>query len=154
MNVVALTGNMGKDFELRYSPSGTAVAKGTLAVKGSMKEQNSDEYKTNWIMLLAFGKRAETLCNYVKKGDRLSVSGEISTGSYEGQDGKRVYTTEILINSFDLPPRSESGQANNQQQNQQHSQTTNNQQNYTRVDEDPFSNSSGPIEVSDDDLPF
>lgn len=151
MNIVAISGNLGRDMELRYSPSGTAIAKGTLAVKGSMKD--GDEYKTNWINILAFGKRAEALCNYTKKGDRLAVSGEISTGSYENSEGKRVYTSEILINNFDLPPKQD-GQANNAPQQNQQTNSTPNQQNYTRVDQDPFSSGSGPIEVSDDDLPF
>ncbi|HLG26738.1 MAG TPA: single-stranded DNA-binding protein [Paenisporosarcina sp.] len=109
MNVATISGNLGKEIELRYTPSGKAVAKGSLAVKGSYKD-SSGEYPTNWINFIAWGKVAEILTNFTKKGDKLVLSGEIITGSYE-KDGKKVYTTEININSFDLPPKS-SGASN------------------------------------------
>lgn len=131
MNVATISGNLGKEIELRYSPSGVAVAKGTLAVKGSYKDKNTNEYPTHWINFVAFSKAAEILSNYSKKGDKLVLSGEIVTGSYE-KDGKKVYTTEINVNSFDLPPKS-SG--------------TSNESTYTPIEE-------GPIEVDDSDLPF
>lgn len=142
MNIATISGNLGKDIELRYTPSGKAVAKGTLAVKGSYKDQ-SGEYPTHWINFQAWGKVAEILSNYSKKGDKLVLSGEIVTGSYDKQDGSKVYTTEINVNSFDLPPKASNSQPSSPQQ-----------QNYTRVDEDPFASGSGPIEVKDDDLPF
>ena len=113
------------------------------------------------------------------------VEGRIQTGSYEGQDGKRVYTTDVVADSVQfLEPRGGAnasqgapsqqygggqnygGQPSYNQPNQQfggaqsqdsygsYQQPAQNQQNYTRVDEDPFANSKGPIEVSEDDLPF
>lgn len=119
----------------------------------------------------------------MKKGSLIGVEGRIQTSSFEGQDGKRVYSTDVVADSIQfLEPRSEGGQGqpNNNapqqqyqapsQQNQhsyqqpsqqyqppsQQSQPTYNQtqQNYSRVDEDPFANSVGPIPVSEDDLPF
>ena len=66
----------------------------------------------------------------------------------EGQDGKRVYTTDVVADSVQfLEPR-------NGQASQNNSNTYESQQNYTRVDEDPFANREGPFEVSDDELPF
>ncbi|HLG27662.1 MAG TPA: single-stranded DNA-binding protein [Paenisporosarcina sp.] len=110
MNVATISGNLGKEIELRYTPSGKAVAKGSLAVKGSYKD-SSGEYPTNWINFIAWGKVAEIISNFTKKGDKLVLSGEIITGSYEKSDGQKVYTTEINVNSFDLPPKS-SGASN------------------------------------------
>ena len=143
MNVATISGNLGKEIELRYSPSGVAVAKGTLADRGSYKDKTTNEYPTHWINFVAFSKTAEILTNFTSKGDKLVLSGEIVTGSYE-KDGKKVYTTEINVNNFDLPPKSSNN--NNESAPQQ--------QNYTRVDEDPFSSSGGPIEISDSDLSF
>lgn len=140
MNVATITGNLGKDIELKYTPAGKAVAKGTLAVKCSYKN-SSGEYPTNWINFIAWGKVAEILSNYSQKGDKLGITGEIQTGSYDKQDGTKVYTFEINVNGFDLPPKTSNTQPNTQQNN-------------TRVDEDPFSSGSGPIEVSESDLPF
>ena len=131
MNVATISGNLGKEIELRYSPSGVAVAKGTLAVKGSYKDKTTGDYPTHWINFVAFSKPAEILSNYTKKGDKLVLSGEIVTGSYEKSDGQKVYTTEINVNNFDLPPKSGNGTPTNE----------------------PLSN-EGPIDVSDDSLPF
>lgn len=143
MNVATISGNLGREIELRYSPSGTAVAKGTLAVKGSYKDKNTGEYPTNWINFVAFGKVAEILSNYSKKGDKLGITGEIQTGSYDNKEGQKVYTYEINVNGFDLPPKTAGS-----------SQSASNGNNYTRIEEDPFASGSGPIEISDDDLPF
>jgi single-strand DNA-binding protein len=120
----------------------------------------------------------------MRKGSLIGVEGRIQTGSYEGQDGKRVYTTDVVADAVQfLEPRGGAG-ASQGMPNQQYSggqnyggqpsynnqpqfggaqpqdsygsyqQPPQNQQNYTRVDEDPFANSKGPIEVSEDDLPF
>lgn len=74
------------------------------------------------------------------------MEGRIQTGSYEGQDGKRVYTTDVVVDSVQfLEPR-------NGQASQNNDNTGQYQQNYTRVDEDPFNDK--PIDVQGDDLPF
>lgn len=147
MNSVNLTGRLTKDPELRYTPSGVAVTRFTLAVNRSFSN-NQGEKEADYINILVWRKPAENCANFLKKGSLAGVSGRIQTGSYEGQDGKRIYTTEVVGESVTfLEPRSTS---NNQTNNTQ----SNNQQNYTRVDEDPFSNTGGPVEVSDDNLPF
>lgn len=166
INRVVLVGRLTKDPELRYTPSGVAMARFTLAVNRTFSNQQG-EREADFINCTVWRKQAENTANYLKKGSLAGVEGRIQTGSYEGQDGKRVYTTDVVADSVQfLEPRSGSGErnqggqssgGNGQQQSStpsyQQNQPTN-QQNYTRVDEDPFSNSSGPIEVSDDDLPF
>ncbi|SES41032.1 single-stranded DNA-binding protein [Psychrobacillus sp. OK032] len=168
INRVVLVGRLTKDPELRYTPSGVAMARFTLAVNRTFSNQ-SGEREADFINCVVWRKQAENTANYLKKGSLAGVEGRIQTGSYEGQDGKRVYTTDVVADSVQfLEPRSSSGDrgqtaqpyGGGQQQQQQNPYPTYqqnqpmNQQNYTRVDEDPFANSSGPIEVSDDDLPF
>lgn len=139
MNTVQLIGRLTKDPELKYSPSGTPIARFTIAVNNEFKKDEAD-----FINCVAFNKQAENLCNYQKKGSRIGVVGRIQTGSYEGQDGKRVYTTDVIANNIEYLDS----------KNQGESQSSNQQQNYNRTDEDPFANNKGPIEVSEEDLPF
>lgn len=167
INRVVLVGRLTKDPELRYTPSGVAMARFTLAVNRTFSNQQG-EREADFINCVVWRKQAENTANFLKKGSLAGVEGRIQTGSYEGQDGKRVYTTDVVADSVQfLEPRnssggdrSQSGQSYGGGQPQYSSTPTYqqnqpvNQQNYTRVDEDPFANSSGPIEVSDDDLPF
>lgn len=144
INRVVLVGRLTKDPELKYTPSGVAMARFTLAVNRTFSNQKG-EREADFINCLVWRKQAENAANYLSKGSLCGVEGRIQTGSYEGQDGKRVYTTDVVVDSVQfLEPRN-GGQA---------PQNIEQQQNYTRVDEDPFANSSGPIEVHDDDLPF
>ncbi|WP_313893877.1 single-stranded DNA-binding protein [Psychrobacillus sp.] len=156
INRVVLVGRLTKDPELKYTPSGIAKARFTLAVNRTFKNENGEQ-QADFINIIVWRKQAENTANFLKKGSLAGVEGRIQTGSYEGQDGKRVYTTDVVADSVQfLEPRSSSGERGQQQQESstyQQNQPTN-QQNYTRVDEDPFTNSSGPIEVSNDDLPF
>ena len=156
INRVVLVGRLTKDPDLRYTPSGAAVARFTLAVNRTFSNAQG-ERETDFINCTVWRKQAENTANFLKKGSLAGVEGRIQTGSYEGQDGKRVYTTEVVADSVQfLEPKSANtdrsqGQQTSYQQNQSPSPS---QQNHTRVDEDPFSSGSGPIEVSDDDLPF
>ena len=171
MNRVVLVGRLTKDPDLRYTPNGVPVATFTLAVNRTFSNQQG-EREADFINCVVWRKQAENTANYLKKGSLAGVEGRIQTGSYEGQDGKRVYTTEVVADSVQfLEPRNASGgggdrgqqaapygnapQSNNynNNSNQYGSNQPSNQQNYTRMDDDPFA-SSGPIEVSDDDLPF
>lgn len=157
INRVVLVGRLTKDPDLRYTPSGAAVARFTLAVSRTFSNAQG-ERETDFINCTVWRKQAENTANFLKKGSLAGVEGRIQTGSYEGQDGKRVYTTEVVADSVQfLEPKSANtdrsqGQQPSYQQNNQSPSPS--QQNHTRVDEDPFSSGSGPIEVSDDDLPF
>lgn len=172
VNNVVLCGRLTKDPELRYAPSGTPIVRFTVAVNRNFKREGEQE--ADFISCVAFNKTAESLANFQKKGNLIAVVGRIQTGSYE-KDGQRIYTTDVIANEIQfLEPRSsdnaQSGgqqqqynapqqqynappqQQNNNQQSYQQNQPP--QQNYSRMDEDPFANSRGPIEVSEDDLPF
>lgn len=186
INRVVLVGRLTKDPELRYTPSGVPMTRFTVAVNRTFSNQQGDR-EADFIGCIAWRKQAENLANFMKKGSLIGVEGRIQTGSFEGQDGKRVYTTDVVADAVQfLEPRSTGGGAgmpnqqyggqqyggnqpsySTSQPNQQfgnmgqdpfgsypQSQPSGNQQNYTRVDEDPFASSKGPIEVSEDDLPF
>lgn len=160
INRVVLVGRLTKDPDLRYTPSGAAVTRFTLAVNRTFSNAQGEK-EADFINCTVWRKQAENTANFLKKGSLAGVEGRIQTGSYEGQDGKRVYTTEVVADSVQfLEPRSagagsdrSQGQQPSYQQNQPTSQPSQ-QNNHTRVDQDPFSSGSGPIEVSDDDLPF
>jgi single-strand DNA-binding protein len=145
MNRVVLVGRLTKDPELKYTPSGVPVASFTLAVNRNFTNQ-AGEREADFINCAVWRKPAENVANYLKKGSLAGVDGRIQTRNFEGQDGKRVYITEVVAESVQfLEPRS------NQSGNQGQSQNNNQQQ---RQNEDPFKNDGQPIDISDDDLPF
>ncbi|GER67320.1 single-stranded DNA-binding protein [Weizmannia acidilactici] len=163
LNRVVLVGRLTRDPDLRYTPSGVAVATFTLAVNRTFTNQQG-EREADFINCVVWRKQAENVANYLKKGSLAGVDGRLQTRNYEAQDGRRVYVTEVVADSVQfLEPRSVSqersssqdygnNQGNpfsgyNQNQNQRN-------QNYSKFDEDPFSNDGQPIDISDDDLPF
>lgn len=134
INRVVLIGRLTKDPELKYTSNGTAVASFTLAVNRPFANQNGEK-ETDFINCVIWRKQAENVANYLKKGSLAGVEGRLQTRNYEGQDGKRVYITEIVADSVQfLDTRSNNGDSP--------SQTSN-----------PF-DSGKAIDISDDDLPF
>jgi single-strand DNA-binding protein len=169
MNRVVLVGRLTKDPELRITPSGVPVASFTLAVNRTFTNAQG-EREADFINCVIWRKPAENVANFLKKGSLAGVDGRLQTRSYDGQDGKRVYVTEVLAESVQfLEPRSASGNSGeggysnppreqrpsygggNNYQNQP--PRSNNQGYSTDLDKDPFAN-SGQIDISDDDLPF
>ena len=91
-NKVILIGRLTKDWELKYTTNGTAVATSTLAVDSGF----GDKKKTDFLPLVVWQKQAENAATYTKKGSLISVDGRISTRNFDGKDGKKVYITEIV----------------------------------------------------------
>lgn len=113
MNKVILIGRLTKDPELRYAAgSGTAVCRFTLAVSRQFKKDETD-----FINCIAFNKQGEAIAQYVTKGRQLAVVGNIRTGSYDGQDGIKRYTTDVIVESFEFIGNSNNGNANTNNQN-------------------------------------
>lgn len=98
LNKVMLIGNLGKDPELRYTQSGTAVATFSLATNESWtdKEGNKQD-QTEWHRIVAWGKLAEICGQYLTKGNSIYLEGKLQTRSWEGSDGQTRYTTEIVM---------------------------------------------------------
>ena len=104
VNKVILLGNVGKDPEIRSTPSGTIVANLTLATGDRQKDaQGNWQDVTEWHNLVAFTRTAEIIRDYVKKGAKLYVEGKIQTRSWDDkQSGQKRYRTEIIINDISL----------------------------------------------------
>ena len=98
MNNVSLTGRLVRNPEVRYSQgeNPTGVARYTLAVSRPFKSNNGGQ-DADFISCVAFGKSAEFAEKYMKQGMMFAVTGRIQTGSYDGKDGKKVYTTDVVV---------------------------------------------------------
>lgn len=99
INRVVLTGRLVRDPDLRYTPNGIAVANFTLAVNRTFTDQNGNR-EADFISCVVWRKPAENLANYIKKGGLIGVDGRIQTRSFEGQDGKTVYVTEVVADNI------------------------------------------------------
>src|SRR5579875_3323606 len=104
VNKVLLLGNVGKDPEIRASQGGMTIASFTLATADRQKDQTGQwTDKTEWHNLVAFGRTAEIVRDYVKKGTQLFVEGKIQTRSWDDKEsGQKKFRTEILVNDMSL----------------------------------------------------
>jgi single-strand DNA-binding protein len=102
INKVILIGNLGKDPEVKYMPSGDAVANITLATSETWNDKSTGEKKekTEWHRVVFFGKLAEVVGQYCKKGSKIYVEGKLQTRKWQGQDGQDRYTTEVVVQGF------------------------------------------------------
>lgn len=154
MNKVVLIGRLTRDPDLRYPSSNIPVANFTVAVNRPFENQNG-EREADFINVIVWRKQAENVKKYIGKGSLVGVEGRIQTRNYEGQDGKRVYVTEVVAD------RVEFLESKNQSQNRVSSMPNEFEEPQTvppvpttSVEEDLFANFGSEIEISDDDLPF
>lgn len=132
INNVTLVGRLTKQPELKYTQNGTAIVQFTLAVNRSFKNKDG-EYEADFIMCQAWRKLAEIIGGYGQKGMLVGVTGSIQTRNYENNEGRRVYITEINVDTFKMLESKNSNQQTNQPNNQ------------------PFDNQ---LDITDEDLPF
>jgi single-strand DNA-binding protein len=104
VNKVILIGNLGKDPEVKYTPSGTPVAKFSLATNEKFKDKGGEwQERTEWHNIVAWQRLAEIVGEYVKKGSKIYIEGRITTSSWEDkQSGEKKYRTEIVANDLVL----------------------------------------------------
>lgn len=102
MNTVHLFGNVGADPETRNTQSGDPVTNLSLATSRRVKKGDEWQDATEWHRLVCFGKRAEVLAEYVRKGSKLCVRGRLQTRKWEDREGVTRYTTEVVIEDFDF----------------------------------------------------
>jgi single-strand DNA-binding protein len=102
INKVILVGNLGQDPEVRYMPNGSAVANITLATSDSYKDKNTGQMvdKTEWHRVVFFGKLAEVVGEYCRKGQQVYVEGKLQTRKWTDQQGQDKYTTEVVVDQF------------------------------------------------------
>ena len=155
MNKVFLVGRLTRDPELRYSSSNMAVMRSAIAVDRQFVREG-EERGADFINIVAFGNRAETMNKYLSKGSQIAVDGRIQTGSYDGTDGKKVYTTDVVVENFQfLDSKGSRPQDNQNDFNFDNNATSNsNSSDDTSNASDPFADFGAKIEVDDNELPF
>ncbi len=141
INRVVLTGRPIRDLELKSIKSGNSVCSFTLAVDRNFKSK-SGEREADFINCVAWGKTAEIMSRYVKRGSVIGVDGRIQTRSYDNRDGQRVYATEVVVENFSFLGGSD-----------KNGQVSKNNQSSPNQNNDPFA-SNGQVDIADDDLPF
>ncbi|MFN2308172.1 MAG: single-stranded DNA-binding protein [Gammaproteobacteria bacterium] len=104
INKVILVGNLGKDPEVRYMPSGGAVANVTLATSESWKDKQTGEQKdrTEWHTVVFYQRLAEIVGEYLKKGSQVYVEGSLRTRKWQDKSGNDRYTTEIIASEMQM----------------------------------------------------
>ena len=104
VNKVILIGNLGKDPETRYMPSGSAVTNLTLATSESWKDKQTGENqeRTEWHKVAMFGKLAEIAAEYLRKGSQVYIEGKLRTRKWQDKEGKDRYTTEIVADEMQM----------------------------------------------------
>lgn len=151
INNVVLTGRLTKDIELRRTTSGKTCTSFTLAV-------NRNKQETDFINCVAWDKLAELLEQYTHKGSQIGVEGRIQTRNYDDRNGKKVYVTEVLVNSISFlePIKSDTsdfdkGVTNTQGSNKSRLESNSESLYAQSLTEEAEKYS---LELSDDDLPF
>jgi single-strand DNA-binding protein len=111
LNKVMLIGNTTRDPELRSTPSGQSVASFGLATNRAWKDQNSGERKSSaeFHNIVAWGKLAEICGQYLRKGSKVYVEGRLQTRSWQGQDGNKRYSTEVVMENMIMLDRKPQG---------------------------------------------
>lgn len=106
LNKCQFIGRVTKDPELKALPSGNKVCSFSIATNRVWKDQNGEKKdQVEFINFTAFGKTAETIGTYVKKGQLIYCEGRMQTRSWDGQDGKKMYRTEIVLETFQFGPK-------------------------------------------------
>lgn len=139
LNRVVLIGRLTKDPELRYTPSGLAVTQFTLACDRPFTN-NQGEREADFINIVTWRQLAENCANYLRKGRLTAVEGRIQVRSYDNNEGRRVYVTEVIADNVRFLERKD--------RDEQSSKTTQTEE------QDPFADDGQQIDISDDDLPF
>lgn len=137
------TGRLTADPKFRTTPSGVSIANFTLAVNRNFTNAQG-ERESDFINIVVFRKQAENVNNYLSKGSLAGVDGRIQSRSYDNNEGKRVFVTEIVADSVQfLEPK-----GNNNQNVSQGQQTGN------AAEDNPFANNNGSVDIQNSDLPF
>lgn len=170
MNKVVLIGRLARDPEMRTSGNGTAVTRFTVAVSRPYNPNANGQAATDFIGCVAFRRQAETIAKYCTKGSQVAVDGRIQTGSYDGADGQRHYTTDVVADNVTFLGSRGTGDSTYEQSNNYSNQSYSapsysqtqpgpsfsepNPVETTDISEDPFKDFGDEIALSDDDLPF
>src|SRR5690625_1637686 len=149
MNLTVLTGNIATDIELR-EVGDTVVTSINLAVKDNFKKDT-----THFIRVEAWGKTAELLTQYCAKGSKIGVEGSLKVDKFKDKEGNNREVTKVNASRIEfLDSKGSNSTSNGQQSNSYTNAYGGNKQASQAPDENPFANSKGPVDISDDSLPF
>jgi single-strand DNA-binding protein len=110
LNKVMLIGNTGRDAEMRYLSTGTAMTTFSLAVNSRRRSQSGEwEDQTDWFNVVIFGDMAERISQYITKGKQLFVEGRLNNRQWDDDQGQRHYRTEVVANNVQFLDRRSSG---------------------------------------------
>jgi single-strand DNA-binding protein len=152
VNKVILLGNVGKDPEVKFLPSGQPVANFSIATSERFKDKSGEfQERTEWHNLVAYARLAEIVRDYVKKGSKLYAEGRLTTRSWDDKEsGKKVYRTEIVLAELSLlSGRGEDGGGSSSGGGYSKSNTASFDQRAPASHDDYAS-----TEITDDDIPF
>lgn len=154
VNKVILVGNLGNDPEVKYLPSGSAIANITLATSEEWRDKATGETKTNteWHRVVLFGKLAEIAGEYLRKGSQVYIEGQLRTRKWTDNAGVEKYTTEVVVNVGGTMQMLGGKQDGKPQQTQQ--QVGQKQQTKPQQQSKPSSGPHEPPTDFDDDIPF
>lgn len=141
MNRFVGVGRLTKDPDLRYTASGTAVANFTIAINRPFKNKETGENEADFINGVVWRKPAENLANYMKKGSQIGIDGRLQSRTYEGNDGKTVFVTEVVCDSVQF--LDSKGSSNKESSQQEKVEAYNNEL-----------EKHNEIDITDDMLPF
>jgi single-strand DNA-binding protein len=150
INEVKLYGRLGRDPELKTLPNGTLVVTFTMATTRNWKDESGQKKEqTEWHNLVCFGKRADVIAKYVKKGDSFYVTGRLQTRSWDDKETqKKMYRTEIMIEDFQFGERKQAGEGGGYTPSQQGANTSAKKDTQNDVIDYPEE------EINPDDIPF
>jgi single-strand DNA-binding protein len=150
INKVILVGNLGKDPELSYLPSGQSVAKFSLATSRSYKDKNGElKEETEWHNIVAWGKLGEICAQYLTKGRQAYIEGRIQSRTWEGRDGNKRTSVDIVASDMQmLGGRGEGGGSAEKPSRTVASEHS------SAPSMDEGSQETGAPEITDDDIPF
>ena len=153
MNKVFLIGRLSRDPELRHTTNGTAVCQINVAISRPVAQGREPE--TDFINVTVWNKPAENVARYLSKGRQVAIEGRIQTRSYDNNEGKRTYVTEVIASNVEFLGNS-SGNNNSTpvSQNNENPFDIDMPQETASVDNDPFASFGEKVEISDSDLPF
>lgn len=155
INKTILIGRLTKDVSLRYTPNGKAVSNGTIAIDRTFKNQNGDN-EADFINIVSWGRTAENLANYMKKGSQVGVDGRLQSRTYENQDGRTVFVTEVVadnIQFLETKSSNSSGATNNSRADYKPKPSQSTRDNAT-APQGNLNQAGEQADIGSDDLPF
>jgi single-strand DNA-binding protein len=158
VNKAILVGRLGRDPETRFTGGGQAVANFSLATDRSYKDRNGEtQKKTEWHKIVAWGKLAEIIQKYVKKGALIYIEGRIETREWQDKEGQKRYSTEIVANEMRMLGGRGDGAGSGSGGGSRSSGSGDDLEGHATAADDSYGGSApsgGGPEISDEDIPF